>query len=177
MVGTSRDFDITVGVHQGSALSPLLFITAMEETAKMAQEGGPLELLYADDLVLTSESREEVTDKFNRWRDEMEQRGLKINVDKTKLVVTGKKAKERIQSGRWPYGSCICGRRVGGNSVFCTVCKKWCHQCCSELRNIRGVQNFVCPRYEREEGDGSDGREEGDIAIEANSGVLEELEQ
>ena len=63
MVGTSHDFDITVGVHQESALSPLLFITVIKEATKMAQGGGPWELLYADDLVLTSESKEEVTDK------------------------------------------------------------------------------------------------------------------
>ena len=58
------------------------------------------ELLNADDLVLTSESKEEVTDKLNRWKDEMEQRRLEINMDKIKLMVTGKKANERIQSGR-----------------------------------------------------------------------------
>jgi len=102
MVGTSHDFDIRKGVHQESALSLLLFITVIKEATKIAQGGAPWELLYADDLVLTSESKEKVTDKFNRWEDEMEQRGLKINMDKTKLMVTGKKAKERIQSGRWP---------------------------------------------------------------------------
>ena len=47
-VRTSRDFDIIVGVHQGSALSLLLFITVMEEATKMAQGGGPWELIYAD---------------------------------------------------------------------------------------------------------------------------------
>ena len=66
MMGLSRNFDIRVGVHQGSALSPLLFITVIEEATKMAGEGGPWELLYADYLVLTSEAKEEVTDKFDR---------------------------------------------------------------------------------------------------------------
>ena len=66
IVGTSEDFDIRVGVHQGSVLSPLLFITVMEEATKIARGDGPWELLYADDLVLTAESKEEVTDMFNR---------------------------------------------------------------------------------------------------------------
>jgi len=35
MVGTSQDFDIRVGLHQGSALSPLLFTTLMEEATKV----------------------------------------------------------------------------------------------------------------------------------------------
>ncbi len=39
---------------------------------------GPWELLYADDLVLTAESEEEVIHMLNRWKEEIEQRGLKI---------------------------------------------------------------------------------------------------
>ena len=104
VAGTSEAFDIRVGVHQGSALSPLLFITVMEEATKLARGDGPWELLYADDLVLTAESKEEVTDMFNRWKEGMEQRGLKINMEKTKSVVTGNKARERIQSERWQCG-------------------------------------------------------------------------
>ena len=66
MAGTSEDFDIRVGVHQGSALSPLLFVTVMEEAHKQAGGEGPWELLYADELVLTARSEEEVSEMFNR---------------------------------------------------------------------------------------------------------------
>ncbi|XP_063854075.1 uncharacterized protein LOC135096492 [Scylla paramamosain] len=134
--GTSRDFDIRVGVHQESALSPLLFITVMEEATKLARGDGPWELLYANDLVLTAESREEVTDMFNKWMEGMKQRGLKINMKKTKLMVTGNEARERIQSGKWPC-----------------------------LRNLRGAQNFVCPRCVQEEGGGDSGDDE-DVELE-----------
>ena len=96
--GASEAFDIRVGVHQGSALSSLLFITVMEEATKLARGDGPWELLYADDQVLTAESKEEVTGMFSRWKEEMEQRGLKIYTEKTKLVLTGNKTRERIQS-------------------------------------------------------------------------------
>ena len=100
-VGTLQDSDIRAGVYQGSALSPLLFITVMEESTRVARGNDPWELLYADDLVLTSKPKEEeVIAKFNRWKGEMQQRRLKINMDKTELMVTGKKAKEKIQSGR-----------------------------------------------------------------------------
>ena len=89
VAGTSEAFDIRVGVHNGSALSPLLFITVMEEATKLAKGGGQWELLYADDSVMTADSKEEVVDMFNRWKKGMERRGLKINMEKTKLVVTG----------------------------------------------------------------------------------------
>lgn len=48
------------------------------------------ELLYANDLLLTAETKEEMTEMFNSWRNEMEQSGLKINIDKMKVMVTGK---------------------------------------------------------------------------------------
>ena len=65
VAGTLEAFDIRVGAHQGSALSPLLFIIVMEEATKLAGGKGPWELLYADDMVLTAKSQEEVTDMFN----------------------------------------------------------------------------------------------------------------
>ena len=67
----------------------------------MAKIDAPWEMLYADESVLTAESKKEVADMFNRWMEGMEQRGLKINTEKTKSVVTGNKTRERIQSGRW----------------------------------------------------------------------------
>ena len=54
--GDSKSFPVKVGVHQGSVLSPLLFIMVMEAITKYTREGLPWELLYADDLVLITES-------------------------------------------------------------------------------------------------------------------------
>ena len=65
---TSVDFGIEVGVHQVSVLSPLLFIVVIEEATKECRVGNPWELLYADDLVLTAESREGVEVLFGEWR-------------------------------------------------------------------------------------------------------------
>ena len=65
---TSVDFGIEVGVHQGSVLSPLLFIVVMGEATKECRVGDPWELLYANDLVLTAESQEGVEALFGEWR-------------------------------------------------------------------------------------------------------------
>ena len=55
----------------------------------LARGDGPRELCFADGLVLTTESKEEETAvMFNRWKKGMEQRGLKINMDKTKSMMT-----------------------------------------------------------------------------------------
>ena len=58
----SSEFEVKVGVHQGSVLSPLLFIIVLEELSKNFKVGLPWELLYADDLALIAETEEELID-------------------------------------------------------------------------------------------------------------------
>ena len=59
--GYSTEFEMKVGVHQGSVLSPLLFVAVMEVVTRGGvKEGLPWELLYADDLVLVAQSKEEL---------------------------------------------------------------------------------------------------------------------
>ena len=53
--GNSGEFEVRVGVHQGSVPSPLLFVVVMEVLVRRVKEGLPWELLYADDLVLIAE--------------------------------------------------------------------------------------------------------------------------
>ena len=49
-----------VGVHQGSVLSPLLFIIVLEALSKKFRIGLPWELFYADDLAPLAESEEKL---------------------------------------------------------------------------------------------------------------------
>ncbi len=144
LAGISEEFSIRVGVHQGSALSPLLFIVVMQEAAKEARREGLKELLYADDLVLFAESEKEAVEKFRTWKREMERRGLRVNIEKTKVVKSGEELRIRMESGRYPCG--CCGRGVGENSVWCAGCERWSHQRCSGVRDIRRVGvGFHCP--------------------------------
>ena len=57
--GFSEEFEVKVGVHQGSVLSPLLFIIVLEALSREFRCGVPWEDLYADDLVIIAESLEE----------------------------------------------------------------------------------------------------------------------
>ena len=57
--GLSENIEVKVGVHQGSVLSPLLFIMVLEALSREFHAGVPWEDLYADDLVIIAETLEE----------------------------------------------------------------------------------------------------------------------
>ena len=58
--GLGERFDVKVGLHQGSALSPLLFAIVMDVVSSEARNGLPTELLCADDLVLMAPTVEQL---------------------------------------------------------------------------------------------------------------------
>ena len=51
-------------------------------TGEIRQEA-PLTMMFADDIVICSESKEQVVEKLDRWRYALEGRGLKVNRRKT----------------------------------------------------------------------------------------------
>ena len=85
----SEEFEVKVGVHQGSVLSPLLFAIVVDVITENARRGVVNELLYADDLVIKSEDMEDLKERFWNWKDALESKGLKVNTRKTKLMVSG----------------------------------------------------------------------------------------
>ena len=85
----SQEFEVKVGVHQGSVLSPLLFAIVVNVITENATRAVVNELLYADDLVRMSEDMEDLKERFWNWKDTLESKGLKVNTRKTKVMVSG----------------------------------------------------------------------------------------
>ena len=141
----SSSFSVKVGVHQGSDLSPLLFIMVMDVLTEDVRDGSLMELLYADDLVLCGESLNDVMDKYRRWKNAVEGKGLRVNVDKTKGMQLSFGKKSSVSKVD-PCG--VCGEWVGCNSIQCTKCQRWVHRRCSvvprqvSLLSCRDI--FVC---------------------------------
>ena len=98
--GTMDWFQIAKGVHQGCILSPCLFnfyaeyimISAgLEETQagiKIARRNIN-NLRYADDTTLMAESEEELRSLLMKVKEESEKVGLKLNIQKTKIMASG----------------------------------------------------------------------------------------
>ena len=107
----TESFEVKVGVHQGSVLSPLLFVMVMEALSRDCREGLPYELLYADDLVLMAESREGLGEKLGAWKKSLEAKGLRVNISKTKVMKCQVGLGHHMAaSAKDPCG--VCGRRV-----------------------------------------------------------------
>ena len=51
--GITSDFSITIGLHQGSALSLFLFATVMDERTRAIQDEIPWCMLFVDVIVLS----------------------------------------------------------------------------------------------------------------------------
>ena len=56
-VGTTKCFQVEVGLHQGSALSPFLFALMMDRLTDRVRKGAPWTMMFSDDIVLCSVER------------------------------------------------------------------------------------------------------------------------
>ena len=144
--GYSEEFGVGVGVHQGSVLSPLLFIIVLEALSREFHTGCPWELLYADHLMVSAESMEELLVKVQTCKTEMEKKGLRVNMGKTKIMESGINLDVLKKSGKYPCGVCQSG--VGSsNAIFCGGCKRWVHKKCSGIKGpLRPDPEFRCAR-------------------------------
>ena len=97
--GTTHWFQIGKGVHQGCILSPCLFNFYAESIMRNAglleaQAGIKIagkninNLRYADDTTLMAES-EELKSLLRKVREESEKLGLKLNIQKSKIMASG----------------------------------------------------------------------------------------
>jgi hypothetical protein len=76
--GDTNDFLIIIGLPQGSALSPYLFILVMDEVTRDTQGGIPWCMLFVDDVVLVDKSKTGVDQKLELWRRTLEAEGLAL---------------------------------------------------------------------------------------------------
>ena len=88
-VGTTEKFEVTVGVHQGSELSPFLFAMVMDCLTKDVRSEAPWTMMFADDVVICAERQEEVEERLERWRRALEDRGMRISRKKTEYLCVG----------------------------------------------------------------------------------------
>jgi len=83
--GNSNSSEVKVGMDQRSALSPLLFVPVIKVLSREFRVALLWELLYADDLVVIAETEDDLIKRLNMWKDNVENRGIRVNMNKTRL--------------------------------------------------------------------------------------------
>ena len=110
--GTTDWFQIGTGVRQGCILSPCLFDfyaeyimrnTGLEEAKAGIKIAGRNinNLRYADTTTLMAESEEELKSLLMKVKEESEKVGLKLNIQKTKIMASGPITSWEIMGKQW----------------------------------------------------------------------------
>ena len=98
--GTTDWFQTREGVHQGCILSPCLFslyagyimqnagLNEAQDEIKIAGRNIN-NIRYADNTTLMAESEEELKSLLIKFKEESEKAGLKLNIQKTKIMISG----------------------------------------------------------------------------------------
>ena len=110
--GTTDWFQIRKGIRQGCILSPCFFNLYTEYLMRNAeldeaQAGIKIagrnsnNLRYADDTMLMAESEEELKSLLMKVKEESEKAGLKLNIQKTKIMASGPITSWQIMGKLW----------------------------------------------------------------------------
>ena len=73
--------------------------------------------------------------KFLKWKEAFVSKGLKVNLGRTKVLISGSITKDclcKIQVD--PCG--LCSLRVKASSVLCLQCGKWIHGRCAGVKRV-----------------------------------------
>ena len=89
-VGMTEGFKVEIGLHEGSALSPFLFAMVMDRLTDEVRQESSWNMMF-DDIVICSESKEQVERTLERWRYALEKRGMKVSSSKTECMCVNEK--------------------------------------------------------------------------------------
>ena len=127
-VGTqlSEEFEVSVGVHQGSVLSPLLLAIVIDVVPNEVKEGTLQEISYADVFDLIADTMAELHKKFHTWKCALWSEHQKVNLVTTKVMMS-KIGQINIKPSCTKDTCSICGRKAMANAVLCISCGNWIH--------------------------------------------------
>jgi len=80
----------------------------MEALSREFRVALPWELLFADDPVVIAETEDDQIKNLNEWKNTVENRGMRVYMNKTKVMINGERQKVTPKAVRWPCG--VCGR-------------------------------------------------------------------
>ena len=85
-------------------------------------------------------SMEELLVKLKTWKSKRKKMGFQVNMEKTKIMVSGLDSDLLKIFGKDPFS--VCQKRVGSNAISCGGCLCWIHKKCS------GIKGPLCPNLD-----------------------------
>ena len=93
--GALEEFGVTIGLRQGSVLGPLLFIAVLDLISrKPVVKDAMKKLLYADDMALVTNGKQELQETMEEWNGLFIKHGLKLNLENTEVLHIGQQREE-----------------------------------------------------------------------------------
>jgi len=91
-----------------------------------------------------AETADDLTKWFSEWKDNIKNRGMRVNKNKTRVVISGEWQKVTPKAVRLPCD--VCGSGIRNNSIQCTSCQTWEHRKCSGITGsmYKVMKTFVC---------------------------------
>ena len=145
----SEELEVKVGMYQGSVLSHFLIAVVVDFVTEFVRGGALSELLYADDLVLMSETIEGLWDKFRKWKEASVSKGLKVNLGKIKVMIFSGITNDCLYKIKVvPCG--VCSLRVKANSALCLQQSMLIHGRCVGVKKVTSKysRNHTCQKCE-----------------------------
>jgi len=93
--------------------------------------------LYAD---VIAETEEDLIKRLNEWKNNVENRGMIVDMNKIKAMISGERQKPVQKAARCLCG--VCGRGVRSNSIQCTSCQR------TEMRMVRWMCNVKVKEFQ-----------------------------
>ena len=56
--------------------------------------------MYADDLVVVAETEDDLIKRLNEWKNNVEDRGMRVNMNKTNVMISGERQKPVQKAAR-----------------------------------------------------------------------------
>ena len=86
-----------------------------------------------------------IQQKLILWKTNMEGKGLRVNMGKTKVLISGPRLDVLQKSGKDICGVCLKGVRA--NSIFCGGCSSWIHKKYTGISGpLKPGVSFSCKR-------------------------------
>ena len=101
----------------------------------------------ADDLMISAGimSMEELLVKLKTWKSKIKKMGLQMNMEKTKMMVSGLDFDRLKKFGKGPCG--VCQKGAGSNAISCGGCLCWIHKKCNGIKGpLSPTPDFRCAR-------------------------------